>query len=347
MVEQTVRSVRFDGPAPDAGTTHVVDVPLPRPGAGQVTIDVAHAGINFVDILIRRGDPAHGARFPVVPGTEASGTVREVGPGVVGLAPGDRVTAYTGLGALAEVVVADAALTAALPDGLGLDVAAAAPAALTSAVLLIDDVVRLRAGESLLVHSAAGGVGRAVAQLARARGARALIGTVGSPSRVDGARAAGYDPVLVRGTGGTEAGGTEAVKQATGGRGVDAVLDPLGVGGLADDLDVAAPGARVVVFGNAAGGAMDARVPAGRLMGGNLSITGFSLSALVASDPARVGEAIRRTLRLLADGVLSLPVTVVPGLDAVGAAQQAMAEGSGGVKQVVAVRPGARPAAGT
>jgi len=343
-----MRALRFTGPAPDRSTTAVVDVPVPWPGPGEVSIDVAYAGVNFVDVMIRRGDPVHGARFPVVPGTEAAGTVRAVGPDVTGLAPGDRVTAYTGLGALAEVVVAPAAVTRAVPASLDLAPAAVAPAALATAVLLVDSVVGVRPGGTVLVHSAAGGVGQAVAQLALARGAARVIGTVGGPGRVAAARDAGYDPVLVR-----DDDLAVRVRALTDGRGVDVVLDPQGSALIGTDLALASPGARIVVFGNAGGGPMSPLPSPGELMGRNASVAGFSLSALVAAAPERVGAAIATALELLVDGTFRVALTEVDGLDGAAAAQQALADGDGRGKRVVrvgrpaprAVRPAGRPAA--
>src|ERR1700678_593028 len=108
----------------------------PPPGAGEVTIDVAYAGINFMDVMARRGDPGYASAWPYTPGLEVSGTVREVGPGFTTLAVGQPVVAYTPGGGLAEVARTRAEFAVPVPDRVGLPGAAAAPLMLTTAMLL-------------------------------------------------------------------------------------------------------------------------------------------------------------------------------------------------------------------
>jgi len=110
---------------------------VPEPGPGELSIDVNFAGVNFKDVMARRGDAGYVNSWPFVPGMEVAGTVRALGPGVEGLAVGERVSALTGAGGLAEVAIAQAALTAAVPAGLDLARAAVAPGALTTAGLLL------------------------------------------------------------------------------------------------------------------------------------------------------------------------------------------------------------------
>ncbi len=320
------RAVLFDSPAADTGATRVGDIATPTPGAGQLTIDVRYAGLNFKDVMARRGDAAYVASWPYVPGVEVSGTVRALGEGVADFAVGQRVVAYTGDGGLAEVALASAVLTVAVPDGLSLETAAAAPGALTTAVLLLD---RFRAGDHLLVHSAAGAVGQAVATLARLAGAGRLLAAVGSPSRVGAAESAGYEWVLVRGPG-----LAQAVLAYTGGVGLDLVLDPQGTTMLDEDLAMTAPTGRVTLFGNAGGGALGPLPATGRLYGGNVAVGGFSLAALAATAPAVLAAGLARAVAHLAAGDLVPDLTVLDGLDAVPAGQQALAESRAPGKQV-------------
>src|SRR2546423_4874441 len=163
---------------PSAGSecTEVREVETPRPGPGEVTIDVARAGVNFMDVMARRGDPGYATSWPYVPGLEVAGAVREVGPGVAELVVGQRVAAYTGGGGLAEVARARAVATVPVPDGVALPIAAAAPLMLTTALLLLTDAARFRDGDTVLVHSASGGGGGALAPQAAAMGGRSLIG---------------------------------------------------------------------------------------------------------------------------------------------------------------------------
>ncbi|MBS1877907.1 MAG: zinc-binding dehydrogenase [Actinobacteria bacterium] len=327
-----MRAVVFDAPAPDASTTRVAEVTVPEPGPGEVEIDVVAAGINFIDVMARRGDPGYAGAWPFVPGLEAAGTVLALGPGVEGLTPGDRVAAFVGSGGLAEVAVASARLMAPIPDGISWAAAAAAGGALTTAILLVQDVARLRSGETLVVHSAGGGVGQALAQAARAAGAATVVGTVGRPERVEAARAAGYDAVLVR-----DDRLVDAVRDRTGGRGADVILDPQGTALLDADLAVAAPGARIVLFGNAAGRALDP-LPAGQLFALNASIAAFSLSRMARQLPDRVGAALSRALAALADGTLSVKPIEIAGLGGVAGVHDELAAGRGAGKRVAVLR---------
>jgi NADPH2:quinone reductase len=327
-----MQALIYDAPAPDASSTRVGELGVPAPEPGEVTIRVTHAGVNFKDIMARRGDPGYVAAWPFVPGLEVAGVVHAVGTGVQELSVGRRVTAFTGDGGMAEFVTADARHTILTPEGLGNEVAAAATGVLVSAAVLVDDLGRLRAGETVLLHGAAGGVGHAVAQYARLRGAGRLLGTVGGSARAQAARRAGYDAVATRGPD-----LAAEVRSMAGDRGVDLILDPQGTTLLDVDLAVAAPGARIVLFGNTAGTALDALPPVGRLMGGLLSVTGFSLAALAAGDPAWLRATLGRVLADLASGAVTLDVTVVEGLAAAADTQQALAEGRGASKYVVAV----------
>ncbi|MER6302831.1 zinc-binding dehydrogenase [Kitasatospora sp. NPDC001539] len=316
-----------------AENSEVQEIGTPHPGPGQVSIDVAWAGLNFVDVMTRRGDAAYASGWPYRPGKEVAGTVRELGEGVTGLAVGDRVAAAPVGGGLAEVVVAEAVLTVPVPDGLALGAAAAAPLGLATAVLLLTDAGRLTTGDTVLVHSAGGGIGSAIAQLVPLLGGGGtLIGTVGRPEKAASAAGQGYDHVFAR-----DAELADAIRTATGGRGVDLVLDPLGTAALELDLDVTAPGGRIVLFGNAGGGAVDDLPPLGRLMAGNLSVTGFSHRFLAATAPERLARAIRTALDLQANSGLSIPLTELPGLEAVPAAHDAMQEGRATGKYVVRV----------
>ncbi|MFD5465281.1 zinc-binding alcohol dehydrogenase family protein [Kitasatospora sp. NPDC127059] len=316
-----------------AENSEIQQIDAPHPGPGQVAIDVAWAGLNFVDVMTRRGDGGYTAEWPHRPGKEVSGTVRALGEGVTGLAVGDRVAAAPVGGGLADVVLADAALTVPVPDGLALSAAAAAPLGLATAVLLLTDAGRLTAGDNVLVHSAGGGIGSAIAQLVPLLGGGGtLIGTVGRPEKAAAAVDLGYHHAFAR-----DEKLADAVRAATDGRGVDLVLDPLGTAALDLDLTVAAPGGRIVLFGNAGGGEVSDLPTLGRLMGGNLSVTGYSHRAFAATAPDRLARAIRTTLDLQADHGLTVPLTELPGLEAIPAAHDAMQEGRATGKYVVRV----------
>ncbi len=328
-----MRALVMERSAGDATATRVDDLGEPCPGPGEVAIDVAYAGINFIDVMARRGDPGYASSWPYVPGLEVAGTVRALGDGIVDRRVGDRVAAFTAGGGLAEIAIARDAVTSDVPDGVPLDVAASAPLVLSTALLLLTDVARIRPGESVLMHSAGGGVGSAVAQLARAIGAGLTIGTVGSPEKVDDAKRAGWDVALPRHGDLLTSIGEVAPD------GVDVVLDPTGTALLDLDLEVSAPGARVVLFGNAAGGTPAPLPGVGRLIGGNVCLAGFSMSSLVANSPRRAADALRRALRMLETGRLASSVTVVESLDSVAGVHDLLAAGRGRGKYVVRVTP--------
>lgn len=326
-----MRALVMVAPAADASRTEVRSVPVPRPGSGQVSIDVAYAGINFIDVMARRGDPGYASSWPYVPGLEVAGVVRETGPGVTGFEAGQRVAALTASGGLAEVAVADATLVAPLPGEVSLPAAAAVPLMLSTALLLLGDAARLREGERVLMHSASGGVGTAVAQLVPVLGGALRIGTVGGGAKAAAAKQAGWDIVITRGDD-----LAEQIRAAAGG-GVDVILDPSGTALLDVDLDVAAPGARIVLFGNPGGGRPAALPPLGRLIGGNVAVAGFSISRLSATAPGRVAAALRQGLELVASKRVDLPVTEAGSLEEVPAVHQLLAEGRGTGKYVTAL----------
>src|SRR5215208_318807 len=109
QADGVMRAVVFDRPAPDASATRLAELPVPEPGPGQIAIEVACAGVNFIDVMARRGDPGYAPEWPFVPGLEIAGTVRALGPGIETPPPGTRVAAFVGRGGLAEVALAPAA----------------------------------------------------------------------------------------------------------------------------------------------------------------------------------------------------------------------------------------------
>ena len=317
------------GPSPGTDRTELREIEEPRPGPGEVTIDVAYAGINFIDVMARRGDAAYASAWPYAPGLEVSGAVREIGPGVTELAVGQEVAAFTPGGGLADVTRTRAEFVVPVPGQVPSRVAAAAPLMLATGLLLLSDAARFRPGESVLVHSASGGVGSAIAQLVPALGGGLRIGTVGRPGKVAAALASGYDVAVAR----TED-VARAVLDATGGAGVDIVLDPQGTAMLETDLVLTAPGGRIVLFGNAGGGEQAPLPPAGRLIGGNLAIGGFSISRLWATAPHRAAAGLHQVLDLIAEGRMDIAITEVSSLAEVPAVHQLLADGHGEGKYV-------------
>jgi NADPH:quinone reductase len=328
-----MHALMMTGPSQGVDRTEIREIREPRPGPGEVTIDVAHAGINFIDVMARRGDAAYVTAWPYAPGLEVSGTVRETGPDVTGLAVGQKVAAFTAGGGLAEVALARADLVVPVRGQILSRVAAAAPLTLTTALLLLQDAGSFRPGMTVLVHSASGGVGSAIAQLVPVLGGGLRIGTVGRADKVTSALKAGYDVAIAR-----DENLAAAILAAAGGAQADIVLDPLGTATLDTDLSVTAPGGRIVMFGNAGGGELAPLPPVGRLYEGNLAIGGFSMRRLCATAPHRVSAGLRRVLGLIAEGQFDIAITEVGSLDDVPAVHQLLAEGRTDGKYVVCLQ---------
>jgi NADPH2:quinone reductase len=254
-----------------------------------------------------------------------------VGSGVPDLQPGQRVAAFTPGGGLAEVAVAAADVTVEVPPGVPLGTAAAAPLVVSTALLLLADRARIRPGESVLMHSASGGIGSVVSQVAAALGAGRRIGTVGRPDKIAAGLAAGWDEVFSR-----EAGLAGAVRQVAPG-GVDVIPDPAGTALLDLDLSIAAPGGRVVLFGNAAGGTQPPLPSAGRLIGGNAGVLGFSMSRLGATAPKAVASALAKGLEMIAAAQIRPELIIVESLGSVAAIHDLLAAGRGSGKYVAKV----------
>lgn len=323
-----MRALVMTGPSQGSEFTKVREIREPRPGPGEVSVDVIYAGINFLDVMERRGDAGYVRTWPHLPGHEVAGRVREVGAGVENLAVGQRVAAFVTGGGLAQVALAQAALTVPVPDQVPLSVAAAAPLMLATALLLLTDAARFSPGESVLVHSASGGVGSAVAQLVPVLGGGLRIGTVGRAEKVQYVRNSGYEVALTRSD------NLAAAVLAAAGGGVDIVLDPLGTSLLDDDLEVVAPGGRIVLFGNAGGEDTIPLPSAQRLQSGNIAISGFSISALSAKTPERAAAALRRILGLIASHELVIAVTEIDSLAEVPATHNLLADRLGNGKYV-------------
>jgi NADPH2:quinone reductase len=222
-------------------------VPDPVPRPGQARIRQSAIGLNFIDVYLRTGlykAPA----FPFIPGQEGAGVVEALGPGVSGLAVGDRV-AYAGVnGAYAEIRVLPAERLVHLPDGVDDRTAAAMMLKGMTAEYLLFRCARVEAGNTILFHAAAGGVGSIACQWARALGLR-VIGTAGGPDKVRRARDNGCDVVID-----TQSEDIVArVKSLTGGAGVSVVFDSVGKDTFAASLDSLRPRGLLVLFGQSSG----------------------------------------------------------------------------------------------
>lgn len=222
------------------------EIPSPQPAAGQVLVRVRAAGVNPVDTYIRAGTYAQKPTLPYTPGIDGAGEIEAVGEGVSGWTKGQRVYVAGSLsGTYAELAVCDANQVHALPDQVSFAQGAALGVPYVTAHFALFHRARARAGETVLVHGATGGVGLAAVQLARAAGLTAF-GTAGS--------AAGFVAIEEQGVHRAfdhhKLGYLDEIKAATNGRGVDVILEMLANVNLGHDLTILAPGGRVAVIGS-------------------------------------------------------------------------------------------------
>ena len=224
----------------------VVELPIPEPGPGQVLIRVEATGVNFIEIYFRKG--VYKTAFPLVPGSEAAGTVEELGPGVSGIKAGDAVASTAVIGSYAEYALVPAAQLVKVPDGLSLELAAAVLLQGMSAHYLTRSTYPLKAGEIALVHAGAGGVGLLLTQMAAHIGAR-VITTVSTEAKAELSREAGASDVVLY----TEQNFEAEVKRLTGGRGVDVVYDSVGKTTFDGSLNCLRPRGMMALFGASSG----------------------------------------------------------------------------------------------
>jgi NADPH:quinone reductase len=232
------------------------DQPVPRPAPDEVLVQVACAGINFMDIHTRQGKYArsrtYAVRLPCTLGMEGAGVVAAVGSDVRHLAVGQRVAWCIAWGAFADYACVPARLCAVLPDAVGFDVAASAMFQGCTAHYLVHDVAALGPGSSCLVHAGSGSIGQLLIQMARRRGAT-VFATASSARKCEVARQRGAHHVMTYDDGRF----AQAVREATQGRGVDVVFDSLGAATLRHSLRAARTRGLVVNYGNVSGSVTD------------------------------------------------------------------------------------------
>jgi NADPH:quinone reductase len=246
-----MKLVQFREPGPPS-VLQCLDVPVPEPKPGEVLIRAHAIGVGIPDTLIRAGTYSWMPPLPATPGTELSGTIEKVGAGVTSRRPGQRVYAsarerpHRG-GHYAEYIATPADATFVLPDNVDFD-AAATLANYQVAYHLFNDAVRPRQGQSVLIYAAAGGMGNALIDLAKAAGL-VVIGVVSSEAKARFARELGADHVIDRKAETV----SKRVGEITGGHGVDIIVDPVGGPSIPGNLALLAPCGTLVVYGGLGG----------------------------------------------------------------------------------------------
>jgi NADPH2:quinone reductase len=281
----------------EPGELAVSERPAPVVGPGQLGVEVRAAGCNFFDILLVQGRYQVKPPFPFVPGGEVAGVVREVGAGVTGFAPGDRVLAAVPMGGYAERIALPAAFAHRMPEEMSFEEGAALPIVYPTSYAGLVFRAALQHGETLLVHAAAGGVGLAAVQIGKALGAR-VIATAGGVEKLHVALEAGADVGIDY----SEEDFVERVKEFTSGRGADVIYDSVGGDVFDRSLKCIAWNGRLLVIGFASG-----RIPevkANRILLKNIAIVGLHWGAHAQHQPERIDEVFERLFELQARGAI-------------------------------------------
>jgi len=288
----------------------------PPPGAGEIQVRIAARGVQYVDVLMLAGKYQFRPDPPFIPGSEAAGIVSAVGPGVTQFRVGDRVMSRHTLGACAELGNAQAALCDKIPDGLSIEQAGVFRSAYATAYHALLQRGRLAAGEWVLIHGAAGGIGMAAIQMAKLFGAR-VIATASTDAKRAACLEEGADHAIdYRG------GFVEPVKALTGGAGVDVVYDPIGDKVGDESMRCLAWGGRWLILGFLGGGPTAIR--SNYLLIKGIDAIGVRLGGLNESNPKLAIENMKVLTELAGQGKLRPRISHRFELDQTAQAMQAV-----------------------
>ena len=287
---------------------HVTDIERPSPGAGELLIEVAAAGVNFIDTYQRGG--LYPMELPFTPGLECAGIVVEVGDGVDGFAIGDRVAASAGGGSYAEYRVVSVETAIPVPDAVELETAAAVLLQGMTAHYLAVDTYPLAAGDHCLVHAAAGGTGRLLVQMAKMAGAT-VWATVGTQEKAELARSAGADHAILY----REVDFADEIRRISGEeKPLDVVYDGVGAAMFDASLGLLRKRGLMATFGNASG-PVDPISPLALSAGGSLFLTRPTLFDYIATREELLARA-GAVFAMIADGSLDVRIDTTYPLDA-------------------------------
>ena len=324
---RAVQVITTTGPA----DLEVRDVGEPTPGPDDVLVEVHRVGVSFPDLLLSKGEYQLKPEPPFTLGVDFAGTVLgRAASGAGGFEAGQRDAAVGAYGGAAEQTATPAMFTFPLPDALSFDEGAALPMNYLTAQFALAERGGLRAGETVLVHGAAGGVGTATLQVARGYGAR-TIAVVSSEEKAAVARAAGADEAVLLD------GFKDAVTDLTEGKGVDVVLDVVGGDAFTDSLRVLAPQGRLLVVGFAAGQGIPT-VKVNRLLLNNVDVRGVGWGAYAMVRPGYMQQQWAELVPMIESGVVRPPVGATYAMEEFGRALTDMEERRTLGKSVVRVR---------
>ncbi len=280
------------------GEVEVVDIDEPTPNNDQLVIDVHAAGVNFPDLLMTRGEYQLKPPMPFVPGSEVAGVIVEA-PTDSGFALGDRVAAFSLLGGIAEQVAVDPEYATKLPAGFSFAQGAALPMNYLTMEFALLRRGAVKSDDWVLIHGAAGGIGTAGIQIAKAAGAK-VIAVASTPEKRAVALDAGADHAI------EVEDFRSSAREITGGRGVDIVVDPVGGDRFTDSLRALAPEGRLLVIGFTAGEIPTVKV--NRLLLNNIDVRGVGWGAFALAEPGYIKRQWESLAELVSTGFIKPPV---------------------------------------
>lgn len=285
---------------------------LPQPAAGELLIKVEAFGLNFADVMARLGLYRDAPPLPSVMGYDVVGHIEATGSDVKGMQIGQRVTALTRFGGYAQYAIADARAVAPIPENMKAGVAVALSTQYCTAYMLAEEMIGLHAGDLVLIHAAAGGVGTALVQLARHHGC-VIFGTAGSPEKLDYLRKLGVQyPINYR-----KEDFSQAIRAVIDHRGLDAIFDPIGGKSVKKGVRLLAPGGRIACFGGssmtqahniiqkvgiALGFGLYSPI---QLLSGSKGIIGINMLRIADHRPDRIQRVMKRVVEMTESNILN------------------------------------------
>lgn len=281
-------------------------------------IRVHATSVNFADIKVRRGEHHGGQKPPYTPGIDLMGTIEKLGSNVHNLQVGQRVIAFPIGGSYSQYAIANENLTFPISDYLDSNIAAASPTVSFTAYNLLAEIAKIQRGETVLIHSAAGGIGTTASQIAKILGAKKVIGTVSSDEKISISKVMGSDEVINY----RKDDFVDRVLETTNGRGVDIILDSIGGKIFNDSLRCLAQFGRIVNFGNSSG--QPGTVETTNVHSSCRSVLGYSFGTVKKYSPERVAETATKVVPLLEKGQINMHIGETFPLDEAKKAQELM-----------------------
>lgn len=285
----------------NADVLSYTDVDLPKVGKNEVLIKVAYTSVNYADIKQREGKKGT-KNFPIMLGLDVSGTIEEA-PANSAFSKGDRIIAFPKGGSYAEYAVANTELVFKIPDNLSFEQAASMPTVSILSYILLHQIGQIQQTDTIVIHSAAGGVGSMLVQLAKLAGVQKIIGTVGNLEKEDYVRSLGADVIC------TYDDLTEEVLRQTNNQGANVIFDSVAGDVTGMSLDCLAFYGTLVQFGNSSGKA--GAFKTSDVHNSCRNIKGFSLGTTRKHKPASLAPVARKVIDLFASGQITLPIAKV------------------------------------